>query len=85
MQGEVKPQCVSVTPEQVSGIHLVLHIVQHRVITVGDDTAAHGLEFLYIIYHFTSEERGAVFQTQRRQSRQQRNTASGSRKTSSHN
>ena len=52
----------SVSAEQISGIHLILHIVQAAVISVGSDGIALCLERLQMIDHTASEEGGAIRQ-----------------------
>lgn len=53
---------LSIPAEQVAGIDFILHIIQHTVITVGDDGIAHGFKLLQIVDHQAAEEGSAIFQ-----------------------
>ena len=52
----------SVSAEKVPGIDFFFDVIQNRIIAVGNDTAAHGFEFLQIIDHAAAEEGASVFQ-----------------------
>ena len=52
----------SVSAEKVPGIDFFFDIIQNRIIAVGNDTVAHGFEFLQIIDHAAAEEGASVFQ-----------------------
>ena len=45
----------------ISGINLVLYIIQTAIITICNNAVTHGLEFFQIIYHITAKEGGTVF------------------------
>lgn len=52
---------VSVSAEDISCVDFFFDIVKGRIIAVGDDAAAHFLEFFKIIDNLTTEESGAIF------------------------
>ena len=52
----------SVSPENISRVYLVPHIVQACIIAVGDDSLATALELLQVIDHPAAEERAAVLE-----------------------
>lgn len=53
---------LSIPSEQVPGIYLLLHIIQHTVVTIGNDGIAHLFELFQIIDHQAAEEGSAIFQ-----------------------
>ena len=48
--------------KEISGIHLIPHIIQHFIVAVGDDGLALLFELLHIIHHAAAEEGAAVLQ-----------------------
>ena len=52
----------SVPLEEIPGIHLIPHIIQHFIIAVRNDSTALLLELLHIIHHQTAEESGTILQ-----------------------
>lgn len=51
-----------IPPEDIPGIYLLLHIVEARVVAVGDDGLCLGLEGLDVVHHPAAEECAAVLQ-----------------------
>lgn len=49
-----------ISPEQISCIHFLFHIIQTSVITVGDNRLALRFESVQVIYHFTTEKSTAI-------------------------
>lgn len=49
-----------VSLENVSGINLLLHIIQAAIITIRDDGLAHGFELGKVVHHQATEEGRAV-------------------------
>ena len=52
----------SVSAEDISCIYLVFDVVEGRIIAVGDDAAAHILEFLQVIDDLGAKEGGSVLE-----------------------
>ena len=53
---------VLIPPEQIPGIDLLFHVIQHGVIPVRDDGVRALLELLHVVHHEASEEGGTVGQ-----------------------
>ena len=54
----MKPHLVS--PENISCVNLILHIIQTDIVAVGDDGIAKSLKLVEGAYDTAAEERGAV-------------------------
>ena len=52
----------SISAEKVSGIHFILNIIQHRIISISDDTTAHFLELLEVVDNLATKECAAILQ-----------------------
>ena len=48
--------------EQISGIHLLFHVIQHRIISIRDDRVRTLLELLHVINHKAAKERRSIRQ-----------------------
>lgn len=53
---------VLVSPEYISCVDLILHVVEARVVAVGDDGVGEFLELVEVIDDLGAEECGAVFE-----------------------
>lgn len=53
---------VLVSSENISCVNLVLHVVEARVVAVGDDGVGEFLELVEVVDDFGAEECGAVFE-----------------------
>ena len=51
---------ISVPPENIPRINLILHVIKARVITVGDDGVALALELIQIVDYTAAEECATV-------------------------
>lgn len=52
----------SIPPEDIPCVHFLFHVIQTRIVAVGDDGVALGLEGGEIVDYAAAEERGAVGQ-----------------------
>lgn len=50
-----------ISPENISRINFLLHIIQASIIPVGNDGMTLALESIQVIHHLAAEERAAVF------------------------
>ena len=60
--GGARVSVASVSAEDISCIYLVFDVVEGRIIAVGDDAAAHILEFLQVIDDLGAKEGGSVLE-----------------------
>ena len=51
-----------ISSENISGIYLVLHVIQTDIVAVGDNGMALRLELPHVVHHSTSEEGCAILQ-----------------------
>ena len=54
--------CFLVPAENVTGVYLFFHIVQHAVVPVGNDCLGHCLELFQVVHHFAAKERFPIVQ-----------------------